>query len=77
MRIQRWNMVNEIGNQISTLFQRQKSNVDPICIFNPLSTSIQRLEDQFQFRRWFNIAWINVVLPAAIIHHLKDKYILS
>jgi hypothetical protein len=31
-------MVDEIGNLISTLFQRQKSNVNPICIFNPFST---------------------------------------
>jgi hypothetical protein len=51
--IQRWIMVDEIGNLISTLFQRRNSNVDPICIVNPFSTSIQRLEGHFQ--RWFNV----------------------
>ena len=30
MSIQRWNMVDKIDNVISTLFSRQKSNVDPI-----------------------------------------------
>jgi hypothetical protein len=51
--VQRWIMVDEIGNLISTLFQRQKSNVNPICIFNLFSTSLQRLGDNFQ--RWFNV----------------------
>ena len=34
-------LVDEIGNIISTLFERRKSYVNPICIFNVGSTSIQ------------------------------------
>ena len=43
-------MVVEIHNVISTLFQRRKSFVNPICIFNVFSTSIQRAK--VRFARW-------------------------
>ena len=41
-------MVDEIDNVISTLFQPRKSYVNPICIFNLFSTSIQRRKGNFQ-----------------------------
>jgi hypothetical protein len=37
-------MVDEIGNLISTLFQRQNSNIDRNCIFNPF----QRLSNVWE-----------------------------
>ena len=43
-------MVNEIHNVISTLFQRWKSYILPICIFNLFSTLIQRRKGIFQRR---------------------------
>ena len=46
-------LVDEIDNVTSTLFQRRKSYVNPICIFNLFSTSVQRRKDNFQ--RWFNV----------------------
>jgi hypothetical protein len=48
----------------------QKSNANPICIFNPFSTSIQRLDDHFHdlIQRW-----INVVLPAGCMHAWTKK----
>ena len=52
---------------MSTLFQRQESNVNPICIFNLLSTSIQKLE--CDFKRWFNQHLSNIVLPVGKHFH--------
>jgi hypothetical protein len=43
-RIQRWIMVDEIGNLISTLFQRQKTNVDQFAF----SIFYQRLSNVWE-----------------------------
>ena len=60
-RIQRWIMVDKIGNQISTLFQRQKCSIDPICIFNLFQhlsniwefvSDVDSTLDQLHFARW-------------------------
>jgi hypothetical protein len=64
-------MLDEIGNLISTLFQRRNSNVNPICIVNPFSTSIQRLEGHFQLDKRHFARWVKtsgpVHLPQSIV----------
>ena len=59
-------LVDEIDNVISTLFQRRKSYVNPVCVFNLFSTSVQRRKGNF--RRWFN-----VILPAGSIDGQKSN----